>query len=957
MLKNLRDSIIGFISSRMFVLIVVFLVMGGTLLYRLFDLQIVHGQEYLDEFTLTIRKERTISSTRGQIYDRNGNLLAYNELAYSVTIEDVYESGRGKNEAINTTLNKLIDMIEKNGDYVDNDFDIIINQNGDYAFAVDGSSLLRFLADIYGERYVDDLTYAQKTSTADDVMNYLFSTSKFGIGEYETPGVYRSTFYPGRGFSKKRALQIATIRYEMSLNSYQKYIPTVISTDVSDETVAMVLENSNDLQGVAIAEDTVRKYVDPQYFSHIIGYTGKIDQTEYAELSQQNDNYELTDVIGKSGIESYMESYLQGIKGSEIVYVNNLGKVIETSDRVEPRAGNDLYLTIDMNLQKAVYNLLEQKIAGILISRIRNVKEYEQPENASASNIIIPIDDVYYALINNSVIDINRFSDDHASDTERNVYSKYTVKRDNVFDNIRAQLNDGSTPYRDLDTEYKVYQSFIVNLLTSDGVIVSSSINPDDATYKAWKEEESISLKSYLMHTIAMNWIDINKLSLDDKYMDSESVYNALVEYIFSRLTNNTEFKKKVYRYMISDNSLTGKEICTILFDQGVITGRAAERSALENGAIAPYDFMVSKISNLEITPAQLALDPCSGSVVVTDVNTGEVRALVTYPGYDNNRLANSVDNDYYARLNSDLSKPLWNYATQQTSAPGSTFKMVTATAALEEHVVGYEERVKCTGIWEVLEETHPPKCWIYPAAHGELNVIGGIENSCNYFFYEMGYRLGCENGLYDSELGLSKLYKYADMYGLSDKSGIEIAEAEPEVSDMDSVRSAIGQGTNNYTTVGLARYVNTVANSGKCFNLSLIDRVTDSSGDTIEDFTPSLRNTVEIDQSTWNAIHAGMRRVVLSKKYYENFGVSVAGKTGTAQESKSRPNHALFVSYAPYENPEISVATRIAFGYASDYAAQLTQDVYKYYFHLEDVNSLIDGTASATNANVSNEE
>ena len=102
-----------------------------------------------------------------------------------------------------------------------------------------------------------------------------------------------------------------------------------------------------------------------------------------------------------------------------------------------------------------------------------------------------------------------------------------------------------------------------------------------------------------------------------------------------------------------------------------------------------------------------------------------------------------------------------------------------------------------------------------------------------------MGYRLGCENGIYDSELGLSKLYKYADMYGLSDKSGIEIAEAEPEVSDMDSVRSAIGQGTNNYTTVGLARYVNTIANSGTCYNLSLIDKVTDSGGDVIEDFTP----------------------------------------------------------------------------------------------------------------------
>ena len=940
----------------MFVLIVIFSALGVILLYRIFDLQIVNGQKYLDEFTLTIRKERTIPSTRGQIYDRNGKLLAYNELAYSVTIEDVYESGKGKNEAINTTLDTLIDMIEGNGDTVDNNFGIVL-VNGNYAFADEGQKLLRFLADIYGEKYIENLTYAQKTSTPDEVMEYLCSTSKFGIGEYEVPGVYRSQFYPGKGFTKKRTLQIATIRYAMSLNSFQKYIPTVVSTDVSDETVAMVLENSNSLEGVEIAEDTIRKYVDSKYFSHIIGYTGKIDQEEYAELSQKNEKYELTDTIGKSGLESYMEEYLQGAKGSEIVYVNNLGKVIETSDRVDPRAGNDVYLTIDSDLQKAVYNLLEQKIAGILISRIRNVKEYDPPENASASSIIIPIDDVYFALINNSVIDVNRFNTDLASDTERAVYAKYEERRNRTFDTLRQQLNDGTVAYIDLDDEYKVYQSYITTILGNDGVILTSSINTEDETYLKWKNDETISLKEYLMHVIAMNWIDIDKLELNDKYMDSDAVYEALLNYLFDRLENDTEFKKKLYRYMIKDNTVSGKEICMILFDQGVLSGRAAERSAVESGAINSYNFIISKISNLEITPAQLALDPCSGSVVVTDVATGEVRALVTYPGYDNNRLANSVDNEYYAKLNSDLSKPLWNYATQQTSAPGSTFKMVTATAALEENVVGYEERITCKGVWDTLEEQHPPRCWIYPSAHGDLNLIGGIENSCNYFFYEMGYRLGCENGIYDSEYGLQRLSKYADMYGLSDKSGIEIAEAEPEVSDFDSVRSAIGQGTNNYTTVGLARYVNTIANSGTCYNLSLIDKVTDSGGDVIEDFTPSVRNTVDIAPSTWNAIHAGMRRVVMSKKYYEGLPVSVAGKTGTAQESKSRPNHALFVSYAPYESPEISVATRIAFGYASDYAAQLSEDVYKYYFHLEDTNSLIDGTASQTNANVSNEE
>lgn len=104
-----------------------------------------------------------------------------------------------------------------------------------------------------------------------------------------------------------------------------------------------------------------------------------------------------------------MESYLQGKKGSETVYVNNMGKVIETSNRKEPSAGNDVYLTIDKDLQKAVYNLLEQKIAGILVSKIRNIKEYTAPENASASSIVIPIDDVYFALINNSIIDIEHF--------------------------------------------------------------------------------------------------------------------------------------------------------------------------------------------------------------------------------------------------------------------------------------------------------------------------------------------------------------------------------------------------------------------------------------------------------------------------------------------------------------------------------------------------------------------
>lgn len=953
MFKNIRDSIINFITSRFFVLILAFCVLGCILIYRLFTLQIVNGEEYLNEFTLKIRKERSIASTRGQIFDRNGELLAYNELAYSVTIEDVYESGRDKNKNLNKTIYSLINMIEDNGDSIVSDFNIIIGENGEFEFAVSGTTLQRFLADIYGKIYIDDLSYGEKTSTADDVIDYLAGKKKFEIGEYEDPDNRSTDFIVGKGYTKEMLLKIVTIRYEMSLNSFQKYIPTTVAQDVSDDTVAVIMENSANLDGVSIAEGTVRKYVDSVYFSHIIGYTGKISQKELETLSETDDSYIMTDVIGKSGIESYMESYLQGTKGSEIVYVNNLGKVIETSDRVEPSAGNDVYLTIDKDLQKAVYNLLEQKIAGILVSKIKPVKEYIPAENASASSIIIPIDDVYFALINNSIIDISHFAAEDATELEQQVYTAFLSKEDSVLATLKDQLNDNPQAYNTLSGEYQNYNSYITTLLNEDGIILSSEIDADDEIYQAWRNDETISLKEYLLHVIAMNWIDISKLDLNSQYSDSETIYQAMLDYLFEELKTDTAFHKKIYKYMINEELLTGKQVCLLLYDQGIISGTAAERGMLQNGTISPYNFMLGKISNLEITPAQLALDPCSGSVVVTDVNTGEVLALVSYPGYDNNRMSSS---EYYARLNSDLSKPLWDYATQQTSAPGSTFKMVSATAALEEGVASLGETVTCRGIWETISP-QSPRCWIYPSAHGPLNIVGAIENSCNYYFYEMGYRLGRSTGTYNSDEGLQKLAYYADLYGLSDKSGVEITEEAPKVSDTDAVRSAIGQGTNNYTTVGLARYVTTVANSGTCYNLSLIDKVTDSGGSLIEDFTPTVRNTVDISDSTWNVLHEGMRKVIEDKSYYQGLGVSVAGKTGTAQESKSRPNHALFVSYAPYENPEISVTTRIAFGYAADYAGQLTQDVYKYYYKLEDEDVLIDGTATNTDGNVSNEE
>ncbi|MBP3814543.1 MAG: penicillin-binding protein [Butyrivibrio sp.] len=951
MFDSFKEEIKKFITSRAVLVCAVLVALSCLLVYRLFYLQVINGEVYLDAFKLKIKKEKTIAAARGNIYDRNGNLLAYNELANSVTIEDVYKSGSGKHKAINNTLNTLIDIIEGNGDSVDQDFNIILGEGRNYEFTVEGNQLLRFLADVYGHSSINDLKYEEKTKTAEEVVEDMCRS--FKIGDYEDPDD-SSTFVPGKGYTKDRTLKILNIRYNMNQNSYQKYIDTTVASDVSDQTVADVMENSDVLEGVSIEESTARKYVDSKYFSQLLGYTGKISEDELAELLLQNPSYGLNDTVGKSGIEQSMESVLQGTKGSETVYVDNTGQVIETSNYVDSVAGNDVYLTIDKDLTEACYNIIEQSLAGILVSKIQNVKSYTFTSTSSSSNIVIPIYDVYFAIFDNDVLDISHFNANDAGETEKAIYEQFVNKNENVLNELTLELTDKKTPYENLSKEYQWYMSHIAAMLYSDGIIDSSLVDRDDSMYIAWTKDETISLAEYLKYTIAVNWVDVSKLNIDNQYADSEEIFDQIVKYIIDSLSEDYDFQTRLYKYLLLDGYISGTQVCNALLEQEAIEVDPQELDIWQRGGESAYTFMVNRVSNLDITPAQLALDPCTGSMVVTDVNTGDVLALVSYPGYDNNLMANGVDAAYYAKLRSDNSNPLYNYATQQKTAPGSTFKMVSSTAGLMEGVITTDSVIYCGGQFDKLNPA--PKCWIHPRGHGGLNVTGGIRNSCNVFFYEVGYRLGLVGGNYSPDLGLEKLATYADMYGLTEKSGIEIAESEPQVSDQDAVRSAIGQGTHSYTTVGLARYVTTVANNGTCYDLTLIDKTTDSSGNLLEDYSAAVRNTIDMPQSYWNAIHTGMRQVVQDKTYYSNLGVQVAGKTGTAQESTNRPNHSLFVCYAPYEKPEISIATRIAYGYTSSYAAQITKEALSYYFELRDEDDIISGTAQtlqdgATNA------
>ena len=945
MLQEFRDNLLKIIKSRLFVLMVLFIVATCLILYRLFDLQIVHGEEYLENYQLKIVRERNISSTRGNIYDRNGYLLAYNELAYSVTLEDVYDDSSNKNAEFNETIVKLIELIEKNGDEIVSDFPIYVDENDEYCFSLSDAQLLRFLADIYGRKYTDDLKFEERTATPDDVVDYLCQRKVYGIGYYEVPGD-KSTFVPGGGYTKEQIIKIINMRYAVAVNSYKKYIYTIVAKDISDETMIVILENMDTLRGVNVIKDTVRRYNDGVYFSQIIGYTGKISQEEYDTYSANNDNYSLSDYVGKTGIEYSMEEYLQGIKGSETIYVDNMGKILESTNYVEPVAGKDIYLTIDKDLQIAVYNILEQKIAGILVNKIRNVKEYVPSENASSSDIIIPIDDVYFALFDNNVIDVSRFEQSYASDTEVKVLDAFNASKEEVLSEIRTELLTTGTPYNELPKEYQNYESYIVTMLKSDnnGILNKSVINTEDPIYVAWTIDENISLKEFLTYAISQNWIDTSKLDLNQKYSDSEEIYNVLVDVIIDKLDGNREFGKKIYKYMIRDGKITGKDVCIILWEQDIINVDEDRIVALKSGTVTSYDFMLKCISNLEITPAMLALEPCSGSCVIVDVNTGDVLACVSYPSYNNDKLANSSTSAYLVKLNQDKSNPLWNYATQYRSAPGSTFKMVSSICGVENGVIDLNSTIECTGTFDKLTGT-VHHCWIYPGRHGNLNLTEGIANSCNCFFYEVGYRLSQDEDGYNANVGIDKIAETARMFGLGDKSGMEINEVEPMISDEFPVPSAIGQGNHAFTTAGLARYVTAVANKGTVYDLTLVDKIYNSNGNLYLDNNADVYNTITIDPSVWSAVHQGMREVVQNKVYYD-IGVEVAGKTGTAQESTSKPNHGLFVGFAPYQSPEIAFSIKIMNGYSSDYAAQVGKDIAVYYFDLADKEEIITGTA-----------
>ena len=339
------------------------------------------------------------------------------------------------------------------------------------------------------------------------------------------------------------------------------------------------------------------------------------------------------------------------------------------------------------------------------------------------------------------------------------------------------------------------------------------------------------------------------------------------------------------------------------------------------------------------------------GAIIVQSVNDGGILAMASYPTYDLSTVYSSTE-AYQAALN-DPRKPFVNRATSEIYYPGSTFKPLVAIAALEEGLVTPTEEIQDTGALQLPEEEHypygdyHPQCWIYRqyrGTHGWENMADALRDSCNIYFYTLGHRLG-----------IDKIDEYAAMFGLGQKTGLELSEAEgyvagPETSAMlgqewyggNLLSAAIGQDNTKITMLQLSNYIATLVNGGNRYQTHLLKTVKSSDfSETVYEYEAQPVETLDLDPAYVEAVKKGMWEVANDEEstvdqYLSNLAVEVGAKTGSAQVSADENANAVFVLFAPYDDPEIVISMVVEGGASGANLASAAGEIVNYYFGSE---------------------
>lgn len=532
--------------------------------------------------------------------------------------------------------------------------------------------------------------------------------------------------------------------------------------------------------------------------------------------------------------------------------------------------------------------------------------------------------------------------------TRYNIDNSYSAEEMRIIAGVRYSINvRWAIPTADYVFVEDASMALIASILESK--LASVTVN------RAYVREFNTEYAAHILGYVGlMTQEEYEKYSLQnyatDAYVGKDGVEYAFEEYLHGKdgevtetMTSSGTILATVYDKEPEPGSHVYLTIDMVLQEQverilsselnGMVRTRLQYKA--EQEALGMWDYLDT---GWQITGA---------SAVVVDVNTGEPLAMASWPTYDP---ANVIEN--YANLLAAENSPLFNRALLGAYAPGSVFKPCTAIAALTEGVINTEDEIRCEGIFtKYAEAGYSPECWIWSFGytHDKLNVVGALLHSCNYFFYTCGDRLQ----------SISVLDKYAEGFGLGESTGIELVETVGNMSNAenhidytgtvwragDMLQAAIGQSDSIFTPLQLAEYCATVANNGHRHSASLLKEVRSYDySRTLYSRSNEELSVVESADYNWDAVHEGMYQVANNVGENEAVAVNfvdlysskrVAAKTGTAQKGESIINDAVFICFAPYDNPQIAVAIVIERGMAGSNCAPIARKIVDAYYNL----------------------
>ena len=925
-MRRIIEQFIEFCKNRLFIFLFGVTALFVVISVRLFSLQIIEGEEYQQDLTASIMRELTIPASRGNIYDRYGRPLATNEVAYSIKIDDSI-----KTELLNENLllQELVTSLENNGQPVADD--LPISSGPSYTFLFQGNQ--------EAERSWKESIGLEKNQldySAEETYQYLLE--KFEVNQTLSPEIQRKILSLGTKIDDKNLmLAYLVVLLEQNQETLQDDLP------ISQTQPYIFLFDDNESQEISWKKNSISMDEDQ------LGYTAEETMDYLIELFDIPDN--LPESLKRNLVSIRYSLYLQRYRKFQPVTVA-LDISAKTMAEIEEKQAWFPGITIDTD---SLRNYPAGKYMSHIIGYIRKVSDTDYDKwkeyGYTTSDIVgkVGIEEVKELDLNGEdgemLVEV-----DSLGRRINTIETKQPISGDDVYLTIDEHLQ--KTAYDALEKE--LAQVLIKKLTTTS------------------LRENPISLKQLFISMVNSNNISIPSLSVATEGAQQQVFQTILDEKPDYTITEDTAeeniypYAKQIITEKIETDEITLTQMVLILYEQGIVTADEAYLDGIRNGTITPLSAIIQELESGELKPSSTNLDPCTGSVVVTDVNTGEVLALVSYPSYDNNRLVNNFDNAYYNSLLNDPTTPLVNRAITQKKAPGSTLKMAVAIAGLESGAITTEDTIQDLGSFT---KTGVPyaRCWIYTSSgstHGAVNVSEALEVSCNYFFYETAYRMGnAEEG--NSMESITTLNEYMAAFGLNDYSGIELGEYPPNMAspqykeevikwqnpeattsqtrwvDGDTIRAAIGQSVNNFAPSHMNKYIATLANGGTRYTMHLLNKVVASDGSVTEEITPTIENILEIKDENLEAVHEGMYLVTHGdrgtlRSLFRDFPINVAAKSGTAQENLNKSSHTWFVGFAPYENPQIAITVMIPFGEDSlSPAAVVAKEIFAEYFGL----------------------